>query len=549
MKIFNKNIVYTTIVLIGTCVVTGFIFEVSFGNRHLLVLSQTLSLRTVHASFLNEGLMAHYTFDEGNGTITADTSGNGNIGTLKTVNWVGGKVGNGALNFDGIASHYVQIAPAPTLNINGAVTVSAWIKPTITPKAATTIFSKGAANNLASAEQYILKTLGSGKLSFEVSNGTALLSVGASSGVIPQANTWYYVVGTYNGTDTVRLYINGVLSSTAVKAGFGNLNPTPNSFIGIGSDNSLRPWNGLIDDVLVYNRDLSLSEINDIYNGGLVDAVPTLSPTPTPTPSPSPSFSPSPSPTPTPSPSPSFSPSPSPTLTSTPSPSPSPSPLTQPSSNVSEIIRFSETLNTRVSGRTRSIILTSDVSAGDQVVMLLGWEAPASIAIATITDSVGNVWQVQGKQLNSTVHQQAIISSSLTSTLHVGDTINITWTGTGNMPRFAGSLIDIKIGDISNIPGTIIINRGYGTNVKLPGTIVTPNAVILGIMQTQQPTVYSNSNWTQIGVSDNFGQSSSTIGLTNTYLYTIATSTGIYNPGGTLSQVQVWQGIWVAFNP
>src|SRR3989338_2441888 len=51
---------------------------------------------------LSEGLVAHWTLDQGNGTIATDSSGNIYHGTLKGPTWTAqGKIG-GACVFDGI---------------------------------------------------------------------------------------------------------------------------------------------------------------------------------------------------------------------------------------------------------------------------------------------------------------------------------------------------------------------------------------------------------------------------------------------------------------
>ncbi len=58
---------------------------------------------------------------------TADSSGNGHIGTVIDATWVPGKTGN-ALDFDGV-DDYVKIAADPSLDNLGAITMSVWIFP------------------------------------------------------------------------------------------------------------------------------------------------------------------------------------------------------------------------------------------------------------------------------------------------------------------------------------------------------------------------------------------------------------------------------------
>ena len=75
------------------------------------------------------GLVAAYSFDEGSGTTTADLSGRGNAGTLNGATWTAGKNGNG-LSFNG-TSAMVTIADSASLHLTTAMTLEAWVRPTI----------------------------------------------------------------------------------------------------------------------------------------------------------------------------------------------------------------------------------------------------------------------------------------------------------------------------------------------------------------------------------------------------------------------------------
>ena len=78
------------------------------------------------------GLVAHYTFDEGAGTVIHDKTGRGNDGQIHGAEFIKGKAGN-ALRFDGV-DDYVDFGPAPGLNFKNAVTVSVWIYPEGVPE-------------------------------------------------------------------------------------------------------------------------------------------------------------------------------------------------------------------------------------------------------------------------------------------------------------------------------------------------------------------------------------------------------------------------------
>jgi hypothetical protein len=101
---------------------------------------------------------------------------------------------------------------------------------------------------------------------FQVGNGTAVLNSNTSASAI-QNGIWYHLVGTYNGTDTTSLYVNGVRVDTDTSAGFGSLQSVGNFGI---SQSAF--FGGIIDDVRVYNRMLNQNEIDKLYasTGGSV---------------------------------------------------------------------------------------------------------------------------------------------------------------------------------------------------------------------------------------------------------------------------------------
>ncbi len=81
------------------------------------------------ASAAPSGLVAAYGFDEGSGTTVADTSGNGNNGTVANTTWAAtGKYGK-ALSFNG-TNALVTIPDAATLHLSTAMTLEAWVNPT-----------------------------------------------------------------------------------------------------------------------------------------------------------------------------------------------------------------------------------------------------------------------------------------------------------------------------------------------------------------------------------------------------------------------------------
>jgi hypothetical protein len=99
---------------------------------------------------------------------------------------------------------------------------------------------------------------------------------------------WYHVAGVYNASaQTLDIYVNGVLDNGTLRGIIpaSQLNAAVN--VNIGRRTSLYGgfyFNGVIDDLRIYNRALSQSEIQDDMNTPVGSPPPTPTPTATPTP-------------------------------------------------------------------------------------------------------------------------------------------------------------------------------------------------------------------------------------------------------------------------
>jgi hypothetical protein len=214
----------------------------------------------------NLGLVGYWSFNEGTSTTATDFSGNGNKGTLSTnggslPTWTNGKLST-ALNFDGSTS-YVQVADSPTLNTPN-VTVSAWIRANSWGAFNRRIVTKGIGN------QYDLFN-NSGVLDwYLVDNAGANFS--DVSTTLPSTGVWHHIVGTYDGT-TNALYVDGVLANSESPGG-GPIatNKTDPLFIAArdACDNPGDCFDGKIDEVRIYNRALTASEVAKLYQSGAV---------------------------------------------------------------------------------------------------------------------------------------------------------------------------------------------------------------------------------------------------------------------------------------
>jgi hypothetical protein len=197
------------------------------------------------------GLVAAYAFNEASGTTTADISGNNNTGTLTNgpTRTAAGKFG-AALSFDGVNDH-VLIPNSASLTLSTAMTLEAWVNPSVTLGGWKAILQKETDAYLLVASSDQNRPAGGGTL-----NGTCCPVAYATTGLLP--NTWTHVAVTYTGTQ-LSMYINGALASSTPATGPILTTTTP---LRIGGNSyAAEFFPGLIDEVRIYNRALTQAEI------------------------------------------------------------------------------------------------------------------------------------------------------------------------------------------------------------------------------------------------------------------------------------------------
>ncbi len=209
-------------------------------------------------------LLALYTF-EGN---TNDTSGHGLNGTIKQATLVSsGRTGGGsALQVE--KAGYVDLGNRPSLDFGtGDWALTAWYKNTMTGTADAdkgTIISKGGDNTGGKRYGLVMSETVSGVVTLVVDDDVTKYVTDSKS--VTNDDRWHFVVGQRQGT-TLQIWIDGQLEgSTTVPATY-NLSGTSqhDAFLGAMTyhpDGSMfKLYNGLIDDVRIYDRALSQAEI------------------------------------------------------------------------------------------------------------------------------------------------------------------------------------------------------------------------------------------------------------------------------------------------
>jgi hypothetical protein len=252
------------------------------------VLLMNVSLVSIASAETN--LVASWSFNEGAGTVAADSSGNGNNANLMNGPvWTTGQIGK-ALQFDGV-NDYAWASSSPSLNIaSGSITISSWVY--VTGSGWRAIVGKGESAS-EKDHNYMLEFDTNGKALFAIGNGNAFYGIRTTTGI---GSGWHHIAAVFTSTSDTKIYFDGVLKSTTVESGSNSATKlTVNNKkltigdLGAGSDY----FNGKIDEVKIYNRALTASEIAEYLNSG------TSTPTPAPTVTPAPTKTPAPTPAPT----------------------------------------------------------------------------------------------------------------------------------------------------------------------------------------------------------------------------------------------------------
>ena len=205
------------------------------------------------------GLIGYWNFDEGSGTVAHDTSGSGHNGTVNGATWTAGKI-RGALSFNGSTTNVVT----PNIAIGRTFSASAWVNPAVTNQVGfvrilETQYNIGLyVGTDATGKKYQLIVNGGAGSTSSCAGGFGC----AQGGTITSG--WHLVTATYDGT-TGKLYVDGAMvASDTFTAPPSSALPLymGSHFAGQGFG-----WHGVVDDVRLYNRAVTSTEVSTLYTG------------------------------------------------------------------------------------------------------------------------------------------------------------------------------------------------------------------------------------------------------------------------------------------
>ena len=215
--------------------------------------------RQLRTLIITNGLVSWWKFDEGSGSAAIDSSGNNNTGTeIGGPTYVAGKVGKYAISLNG-TSQYITTSNASNFNFSASnFSLSAWINTTDASCAILSTITNSVYNGWEWCISEGSNTQAVGFVCFW--NGTTWYPFNLQT---VDNGVWHNIIVTYNQANML-FYLDGNFnqSISIPNPNYGN-SPL---YIGARNGSSILDFDGYLDDVRIYNRVLSASEVNRIYN-------------------------------------------------------------------------------------------------------------------------------------------------------------------------------------------------------------------------------------------------------------------------------------------
>jgi hypothetical protein len=211
-------------------------------------------------------LAGWWKFDESSGTIAYDSAGE-NDGTINGAAWTTGLIG-GALDFDGV-DDYVLVSDSDSISVgNKDYTICSWIYPKSMPPENVHMAVVSKVKDEADKEYCLSVSNGILGLGVEKNSNNQFAQTTTSPVTI---NSWQFIVVAFDSSCTTpTFYHNGQIQPSE-----NIIDTLPDSlsddlYIGLlGGIYQSNPFDGMIDDVRIYDRVLTAGEIWQLYQEGL----------------------------------------------------------------------------------------------------------------------------------------------------------------------------------------------------------------------------------------------------------------------------------------
>ena len=233
-----------------------------------------LPLGRVYGQDINaDGLVAHWTFDEIDGNTVCDSSGNRHVVTLmKEAVIMPGRIGKAArleIKIHPPVGSRMMVEPIDIEGGDRNLTLTAWIHPyafgRCAKRQARIIAKTESRGQYMGGTHYWTLTFWDQGLRFALTTDTGRSDVITEPKIV-KPGQWYHIVATWDG-EVMKIYLDGKEVGQAKRG--GNLLRAPNVGVCIGNETKYIEginFQGLIDDIRIFNRGLSEKEILELFN-------------------------------------------------------------------------------------------------------------------------------------------------------------------------------------------------------------------------------------------------------------------------------------------
>jgi hypothetical protein len=226
-----------------------------------LLVSSTANI--IYSQNLTSSLSACYALN-GNGSEPI----NNLTGTLSAITNTVDRFNNpnSASFFNGTTSSFISL-PNNSLLKATSVSFSGWIKLNAL-NSQIIVFAHNGCVSFHEGYQLALASVGPGNSRFQIAKANNSCSFGGQAffnGATPIVQSTWYHVGFYIGSDSLKLYVNGVLDGTMANPNPITYNPLSNVYLGGTNIAFNLPFVGTLDNVRFYNRKLTGTEFNLLY--------------------------------------------------------------------------------------------------------------------------------------------------------------------------------------------------------------------------------------------------------------------------------------------
>jgi len=215
-----------------------------------------------------DGLLVQWSLNDDAGNTVTDTSGNSRDGTLSGASWAAGRF-DGGLSYGSNASHQVEDADAGSyLNGLSAISVSVWVNSNATNSDRGVLIASTPSGGDSTVAIRYDRSGASGGGSNVIK--AAITSTGGGQQIESASNVqttdWQHLVLTWESGGTLTLYIDGTATTPTFNssATSGTLTSNTTLLLGRGGKDANSSWNGLLDELRIYNRVLTQAEITQL---------------------------------------------------------------------------------------------------------------------------------------------------------------------------------------------------------------------------------------------------------------------------------------------